>query len=250
VKAHGDRLVRQSKQQEEWMKREIGIAQPEYLIEDWPGKYEVFSWLEYVVTVPNPIYIVTTRKANGAPNANLQSWGLLIGERDNYSSLLTLLDQSHTYANISREGEWCVNFPPFEHYPECFETIHCNAPDNDEITEAGFTVEPAETVQAPRIAECPVSLECRLEWRRPLYDSSPLHLFVGRVYHVAMDEAMMVPDPVERMRAMGLMYNVRSTVHPLTGEQYGPNSLGLLDRVVKIFTDEGQPKAGRNQTQG
>jgi hypothetical protein len=50
------------------MKQEVSIAQPEYLIEDWPGKYEVFSWLEYIVTVPNPIYIITSRKPNGAPN--------------------------------------------------------------------------------------------------------------------------------------------------------------------------------------
>jgi hypothetical protein len=59
------------------MKHEISIAQPEYLIEDWPGKYTVFSWLEFVVTVPNPIFFVTTRKANDAPNANLQSCGAL-----------------------------------------------------------------------------------------------------------------------------------------------------------------------------
>jgi len=223
------------------MKHELGIGQPEYLIEDWPGKYDVFSWLEYVVTIPNPIYIITTRKANGAPNANLQSWGLLVGEKGSYSSLLALLDQSHTYENILREREWCLSFPSFEHYPECFETIYCNAPDNDEITEAGFTVEEAITVKAPRIAECPISLECRLEWHRPLYEGSGLHLFVGRVLHLAMDEAIMVPDPVDRMQTMGLMYNVRSTVNPLNGEQYGPNSLGLLNKVEKIFTDEGQP---------
>jgi len=54
-----------------------------------------------------------------------------------------------------------------------------------------------------------------------------------------MDEAVMVPDPVERMRVMGLMYNVRSTVNPITGQQYGPNTLGLLSKVEKIFTDEG-----------
>ena len=58
---------------EELMKHEMGIAQPEYLVEDWPGKYEVFSWLEYVVTVPNPIFLVTTRKANGAPSV-LSTW--------------------------------------------------------------------------------------------------------------------------------------------------------------------------------
>jgi flavin reductase (DIM6/NTAB) family NADH-FMN oxidoreductase RutF len=154
------------------MKHEINIAQPEYLIEDWPGKYEIFSWLEYVVTVPNPMFIVTTRKANGAPNANLHSWGLLVGEKGNYSSLLALLDNTHTYGNILREREWCVGFPSFEFYHQCFETIHCNAPDNDEITAAGFTVEPAKTVQAPRIAECSATLECRLEWRQPLYENS------------------------------------------------------------------------------
>jgi flavin reductase (DIM6/NTAB) family NADH-FMN oxidoreductase RutF len=224
------------------MKREIGITQPEYLVEDWPGKYEIFSWLEYIVTVPNPIYIVTTRKANGASNANLQSWGLLVGEKGNYSSLLALLEDTHTYDNILREGEWCVGFPSFAYHPQCFETIHCNPPDNDEITAAGFTLEAAKTVHAPRIAECSVTVECRLEWHHPLYAGSPWHLFAGRVLHVAMEQAVMVPDPVERMRRMGLIYNVRSTVNPVTGEQYGPNTLGLLGRVEKIFTDEGHLK--------
>jgi flavin reductase (DIM6/NTAB) family NADH-FMN oxidoreductase RutF len=227
------------------MKYEFEIDQPECLVEDWPGKYEIFSWMEYVATVPNPIFIVTTLKANGASNANLQSWGLLIGEKGNYSSLMAILEGSHTYTHILREKEWCICFPSFAHYPQCFETIYCNAPDNDEIIESGFTFESAHTVKAPRIVECPINLECRLEWHRPLYEDSSLHLFVGRVLHLAVDEAVMVPEPVERMQRMGLMYNVRSTVHPLTGEQYGPNTLGLLSRVEKIFTNDGQPKGWR-----
>ena len=216
------------------MKREIDITQPGYLVEDWPGKYEIFSWLEYIVTVPNPIFIVTTRKENGAPNANLHSWGLLVGEKGNYSSLLALLDNTHTYANILREGEWCVCFPSFPYYRQCFETIQRNGPDNDEITEAGFTVEPARHVQAPRIAECSINLECGLEWHRPLYEASQWHLFTGRVIHLGMEEDAMVIDPVERMRVLGLMYNVRGTVNPMTGEQYVLNTLGLLG-VEKIF---------------
>lgn len=220
------------------MKTEISITQPEYLVEDWPGKYEVFSWLEYIVTVPNPIFIVTTRKANGAPNANLNSWGLLIGEKGNYSSLVALLDNSHTYENILREGEWCVCFPAFQHYQQCFETIRLNESDNDEITESGFTVELPKSVRAPRIAECSINLECRLEWHHSLYENSHWHLFAGRVSHLATDESVMIPDPAERMRLMGLMYNIRSTVHPLTGEQYGPNTLGLISKVEKIFNDQ------------
>ncbi|MBI4927305.1 MAG: flavin reductase [Anaerolineae bacterium] len=217
------------------MKQEIGITRPEYLVEDWPGKYEVFSWLEYIVTVPNPIFFITTRKPNGSPNANLSSWGFLIGEKDNYSSVIALLNDSHTYQNILREGEWCVCFPTFRHYRQCFETIRLNAQDNDEISDSGFTVELPVSVKAPRISECPINLECRLAWHHPLYDNSRWHLFAGRVLHLAMDESVMVPDPVERMRIMELMYNIRSTVHPMTGEQYGPNTLGLLSRVEDIF---------------
>lgn len=226
------------------MKREISITQPEYLIEDWPGKYDIFSWLEYIVTVPNPIFIVTTRKANGAANANLHSWGLLVGEKGNYSSLLALLDNTHTYENILRESEWCVCFPSFQHYHQCFETIKVNAADNDEISDAGFTVESSKSVQAPRIAECAINLECHLEWHHALYENSHWQLLAGRVSHVGMDESAMVPDPVERMRIMGLMYNVRSTVHPVTGEQYGPNTLGLLSRVEDIFNPGRQVKDG------
>lgn len=217
------------------MKQEIRIAQPEYLVEDWPGKYEVFSWLEYIVTVPNPIFIITTRKENGMPNANLTSWGFLIGEKDQYSSLIAVLDNSHTCQNILRDGEWCVCFPSFQQVHPCFETIRLNNPENDEITEAGFTVEQPGVVRAPRIAECAINLECRLEWHRPLYENSRWHLFVGRVAHLAVDEAVMVADPAARMRAMELMYNIRSTVHPVTGEQYGPNTIGLLNRVEDIF---------------
>ena len=54
----------------------------------------------------------------------------------------------------------------------------------------------------------------------------------------------MVLDPVERMRIMELMYNVRSTVHPMTGEQYGPNTLGLLSRVEDVFGKQDHLKDG------
>ena len=59
-----------------------------------------------------------------------------------------------------------------------------------------------------------------------------------------MDEIVMIPDPVERMRIMGLMYNIRSTVHPMTGEQYGPNTLGLLSQVEDIFNPRRHLKDG------
>jgi flavin reductase (DIM6/NTAB) family NADH-FMN oxidoreductase RutF len=107
---------------------------------------------DYVVTIPNPIFLVTTRKANGTANANL---------------------------------------------------------------------------------------ECHLEREEPLVTGSNWYLFVGRVLHVTMDERAMLPEPEERMREMGLMYNIRSTVNPMDGHFYGPNILGLLSQAVMIFPDDG-----------
>jgi len=227
------------------MKHEIGVIKPDYLIEDWPGKYDTFSWLEYVVTVPNPIFLITTLKENGLPNANLHSWGLLVGEKDKYMSLIALLKHTHTYANIIRTKEWCVNFPDFNHYPEGFETIYNNEYDVDEITKAGFTVEESKRLGTPRISECMVNLECTLKWQRDLYDNSSWRLFCGEIVHVAVDENVIIPDPVERIKKMQLMYNIRSTINPLNGAQYGPNTLGLLNEVVKITSDDGLIKKWR-----
>ena len=219
------------------MKHELGIAQPDYLIEDWPGKYDVFSWLEYIITVPNPIFLVTTFKVNGKPNANLHSWGFPVGDRNNYSFLLALLDNTHTFVNIQRTAEFCVNYPSFKDSKACFETITQNGLGNDEISDAGFALEQAQLVNAPRIAECFFNLECRLEWDHPVREGCSWKILLARVVHVAVDEKVMVPEPEERTRRMGLMYNMRSNINPLTGEYYGPNTLGLMNKIVKIIPE-------------
>ena len=33
-----------------------------------------FHWMEFVVSVPSPLYIMTSYKSNGQPNACMQSW--------------------------------------------------------------------------------------------------------------------------------------------------------------------------------
>lgn len=220
------------------MKHEIQVDTPENLEEIWPGSYQLFSWLDYVVNIPQPIFVISTRKANGAPNACLHAWGFLVGDRENYTSILGLLDYYHTFENILRDGEWCLNYPSIDDYEKCFETIHVNEIDKDEITLAGLSVEAAQVIQSPRIAECQINLECQLEWHRPLSEDSQWHLVAGRVVHVAMGEDVLTHDPAERMQNLKLMYNIRGTLNPVSGEMYGPNSLGLISEVVKAF-DQG-----------
>ncbi len=141
-----------------------------------------------------------------------------------------------------------MNYPTVKHYPQCFETVYCNALENDEIDDAGFTLEPAQTIAAPRIAECLLNLECRLEWHHSLYEGNPWHILAGRVQHVAAHESALVIDPDKRMQALGLMYNLRSTINPVNGDFYCPNTLALIGQVLKVFTDEGQPKGWRENS--
>ncbi len=216
------------------MKYEFGMDKPEYVIEDWPGKYSAFSWLEYVVTVPNPIFIVTTLKPNGKTNANLESWGLLLGQGNEYLSLLAILNHQHTYTNILHFKEWVLDYPSYVDADKCAKTIHVNDDETNEIEASGFTCEKSKTLSVPRIAESMYSLECVLLWHKPLFDNSRWHLFCGKVQHVAIDEKAFTIKPSERMNNLKLMYNVRGTVNPMNGEYHGPNTVGLLSEVVEF----------------
>ncbi len=206
------------------MKHVFGPDRPEYVVEEWPGQYTaIFSWLESLFTLPRPVSVITTRKENGAPNACPDAWGTLVGGGGNYCSLIGVYRHYHTYANILREKEWCINYPDFTMESKWYQTIQGNGAENDEITDAGFSAEPAETISAPRIAECLVSLECRLEWDRPLCEGSDMHLFCGRVSVLAMDESLVSCSAEERLRAMSLSYHVMGQMNPLTGQTSDPS---------------------------
>jgi flavin reductase (DIM6/NTAB) family NADH-FMN oxidoreductase RutF len=213
--------------QEAKMKHEISVEKPSYVQSAWPGKYQLFSWLEYAVNIPYPAFLVTTFKENGKPNACFHSWGCFAGDQEGYCSVLVVLESFHTYENIRRSGEWCINLPSADQEQKCMLTIENNGLDNDEIVDSGLSVEPSWVVQAPRVAECLINLECRLEWDRPLLEGSKWHVFVGRIVHAAMDDAAFALQPGERLEALKTMYNLRSTLNPLTGEA-GPASLPVL----------------------
>lgn len=209
------------------MRNEFSIEKPEGLKELFPGQFTIFSWLDSAVAAPTLITVITSRKANGRPNACLHAWGLLVGGHGNYSSLIAVARHGHTYANIMREREWCVCIPTWRIRQQCFATIECNHDQNDELSDAGLTVEPAVVVKAPRIAECPICLECEYSWDRELAAGDANHVFVGKVVHAAIDESVMVSDPALRLKRMDMMCSVPCVFDPSTAE-LSPNSFAAF----------------------
>ncbi len=207
------------------MKHLFRPEKPEVVQEVWPGQFTESSWLESVLALPRPIVIITTRKENGAANACPGDVGLLVGGAMDYSSLLAVSIGGHTCANLLREGEWCLNLISSSMESKWRKTIQCNGPENDELSEAGFTSEPGETVKAPRIGECLINLECRLEWDRPLYEGSRTHLFCGKVSAVAVHESLANCGLEARLRALDLPYGAQDQINPLSGQHLNPYAL-------------------------
>lgn len=72
----------------------------------------------------------------------------------------------------------------------------------DKFSAAGLTALPAHHVRAPRVRECPIHLECRVRWARPLGgDDSDASLIEVEVIHVHVDDQVRIAgkdhvDPV------------------------------------------------------
>lgn len=225
------------------MKKFLRLEKPAELFEDWPAKYDVFSWLEYVLTIPNPIFLLTTLKDNGNVNACLHSWGLLVGNSANFSALLYIHKHMHSHALIHSRREWVMNYPSVNHWPQAFATIGTGS-EEDELAAAGFSIQPSRTIATPGIAQCNINIECKLAWHQPLAETDYGEVVVGRVAGVHLDSKAMVVEPEQRLSNLALMYNVRGTVNPETLEGYGPNTLGLVTGVKKIFPDQYFDKNG------
>ncbi len=212
-------------------RHEFDIEKPKNLQEEWPGQYEVFSWLEYVVNIPYPIFIITTYKSNGKANANLWSWGCFAGEENGFYSLIALTDTNHTYENIKRTKVWCINIPSLDFKEECFKTIEHNQIDDDEIEQTGFSKESAISIYAPRIKECPISLECKLEWEKSLFENSSQKIICGKIVHFGVDKKVVNLDQKARIEKLKIMYNFRSQLNPLTGELTS-GGISIIDKLA------------------
>ncbi len=210
------------------MKHEIGTERPAALRESWPGQYDLFSHFEFVAGVPQPLFLITTRKANGAANACLHSWSSFSGDAGGFFAILGgLMPGGHTFRNILREGVFCVNFLGAEHLDACLRTVEHNGDDTDELAAAGLTAEPAQAVDAPRVAEAFLTLECRLERHLDLSGRGITELVIGRVMHAAVEEGRNTRQAL--CGPSGFLYNLHSPTDPATGHTEPDGVMALTE---------------------
>lgn len=202
------------------MKYEFENKKPEKFETTWEEQYEVFNWAEFLIGYPMPVFLITTYKENGLPNACFHSWSTFTGDGGGHFCIMggIPIEYGHVIKDIMRDKEFCINFPNRDIWEHCYRTIENNQDEMDEITESGLTVETAVAINAPRVKECFLNLECILEWVKPLYEGSRYCVVCGRVKHIAMDDEYFDQHKKGLYGKDGYIINIHSPKNPLTGE--------------------------------
>jgi flavin reductase (DIM6/NTAB) family NADH-FMN oxidoreductase RutF len=168
------------------MKIEIGCIKPDNFMDRWPGEFTIFSHFEMALGIPHSLFLITTLKENGKPNACFQSWSSFTGDSGGYYALTPLMQTTHTYRNILRGKEFCINFIGAQYFDACYKTVTNNSDDTDEIAAGGFTPEKACSIRVPRIQEAFLSLECKYHSSMDLSGKGISSLIIGNVVSAAM----------------------------------------------------------------
>ena len=68
-----------------------------------------FNWMEFVISVPSPLYIMTSYKSNGQPNACMQSWTTFTGGKNGYFAIVSAVSKyGHFMKQVKLSSILCL----------------------------------------------------------------------------------------------------------------------------------------------
>jgi flavin reductase (DIM6/NTAB) family NADH-FMN oxidoreductase RutF len=200
------------------MKKEFSEI-PDTFKEVWDWELENFSWHDFLTAIPSPLFVVTSYKSNGKENACMQSWSTFVGDKGEFICIIGAVSRrGHLYQTLKETSCCVLNFPSRDIIDKCMETIKNNKFDDDEITKSGLTAEKAVSVNAPRIKECFLNIECEYLWEHEHFENSRDITVALRAKHICMDSTKLDEKKIGRYGKTGYMYNIHSPRNPATGE--------------------------------
>ncbi len=180
------------------------------------------------VVVPRPVAWVSTRGRDGSLNAAPFSYFQALSSKPPVVMISVGSrrggEPKDTRRNIDETGEFVVGIVSEESAERMVRTSVDHPYGVSEFETAGLTALPSDLVGPPRIAECAVSLECRLE--RAL-DVGGSRVFLGEVLLVHLRDDVLLPDGTAdplRLRPLAR----------LGGSHYAP-----LREVLTVTADHG-----------
>ena len=194
-----------------------------------------FNWLEFVTSIPAPMFLVTTYKSNGQTNACMQSWASFTtaDKGSRFFVILTSVNKGgHLYRTLHEKECAAVNFMSVDLYDRAMATIKNNQWEADELAESGLTAVTAEKIDAPMVEECFMNLECKFTWEKEIVPGDDHAMVCLEVVNVHIDEKYLD----SRIEEKGIIYNIH---HPINPEKFTGKAHDYIG-IVKPIADVGE----------
>ncbi|MFC4060904.1 flavin reductase family protein [Planomonospora corallina] len=151
-----------------------------------------------------PVVLIGSRNADGTANLAPMSSAWWLGS----ACMLGMGNSARTTANLLRERECVLNLPSSamvgavdrlalltgEPVVPPHKARQGYRYERDKFGAAGLTERPGELVGAPRVAECPIQLECRITGAHPFGGAEPYATaFEAEVVRVHVEEDLVIP---------------------------------------------------------
>ncbi|WP_346533999.1 flavin reductase family protein [Micromonospora sp. DPT] len=151
-----------------------------------------------------PVVLISSRNPDGSANLAPMSSAWWLGR----SAMLGLGDSGQTTANLRREGECVLNLPSSAMVDAvdriALTTGRPTVPEHkaaqgyryepDKFALAGLTRQPSDLVAPPRVAQCPIQLECRVVASYPFGPPpSSATAFQVEVLRAHVEEDLVIP---------------------------------------------------------
>ncbi len=163
---------------------------------------------------PMPVLIVGTYGENGTPNAMNAAWG---GIYDTNQVMVCLADDHKTTENIKKTRAFTVSFATESTAVPCDYVGIVSANDvPDKFAKAGFHAIKSEFVNAPIIAELPMTVECKL------VKFNEDGICVGEIVNVSADESVLDADGrIDAKKLAPIIYDSVTHAYWGLGEKAG-----------------------------
>lgn len=169
--------------------------------------------------VPRPIAWVSTINSAGVPNLAPYSFFNVVCQ--NPPTILFCPGVRNTdgqlkdsFSNVRDNQEFVVNIVSEELAEAMNKTATEFPPEVDEFEYAGLTVAPSKVISAPRVAESPVSFECKVSQIIDVGDGSlgSGWVVLGEVVHIHVSDEVLLPNfriDLDKLKPIGRLSGPR-----------------------------------------
>ena len=187
-----------------------------------PKTFERFNAVLTGVIVPRPIAFVSTVSHSGEVNLAPYSFFNAVSYKNVvFSSSRNVGNKSKdTLRNIEETGEFVVNIV-VDPIAEAMNATAAEFPEGeDEFGIAGLTHAPSEIVKAPRVAESPVNIECKLDQIVQLGSGDHEHgLVIGEILLMHVCDDIIDGHRIDQAKLMATG-RMAGNMYCRTGERY------------------------------